>query len=151
MLSLSTTIQGPAALEPMRRDVIRHYNLFGDPALRVRRPAEDIELTPRGNPGPGRTFFVTGRAKDGPVDVTFECMRDRFCHPTELEGDDLEAQLGRRYTNANNKVVVRSPTAAVDGTFEIEIELPENLKPGKYFLKAYGPGAIGSREILLPE
>ncbi|MBI3856385.1 MAG: hypothetical protein HY293_11920 [Planctomycetes bacterium] len=149
--TIASTIQGPASLEPMRRDVVRHYNLFGDPALRIRRPAEDIELTPRGFPGPGRTFFVTGRSKDGPVDVTFECARDRFCHPTDLEGEDAEAQIGRRYANANNKVIVRSPTAAAEGRFEIEVELPENLKPGKYFLKAYGPGSIGSREIVIQE
>ena len=149
--AIASTIQGPASLEPMRRDVIRHYNLLGDPALKIRRPAEDIELTPRGNPGPGRTFFVTGKAKDGPVEVTFECPRDKFCHPTDLEGADIEAQIGRRYANANNKVVVRSPTAAADGMFETEVELPESLKPGKYFLKAYGQGGFGSKEITIPE
>ena len=57
----------------------------------------------------------------------------------------------RRYANANNKVVVRSPTSAVDGQFETGVELPESLKPGRYFLKAYGPGAIGSLEITIPE
>jgi hypothetical protein len=149
--AIASTIQGPASLEPMRNDVIRHYNLLGDPALKIRRPLEDIDLTPRGFPGAGRTFFVTGTAKAGPVDVTFECPRDKFCHPTDLEGDDAEAAISRRYRNANNKVVVRSPTSAVDGRFETEIELPESLKPGKYFLKAYSPGSIGSKEILLPE
>lgn len=149
--AIASTIQGPATLEPMRRDVIQHYNLFGDPALKIRRPAEDIELTPRGFPGAGRTFFVTGQAKDGPVDVTFECPRDRFAHPTDLEGETLEAQLGRRYANANNKVVVRSPTAAIEGQFEAGVELPATLKPGRYFLKAYGPGSVGSREIVIPE
>ena len=109
------------------------------------------ELTPRGFPGPGRTFFVTGAAKNGPVDVTFECARDKFCHPTDLEGEDAEAAILRRYRNANNKVVVRSPTSAAEGRFETEIELPEPLKPGKYFLKAYAPGSIGSREIVIPE
>jgi hypothetical protein len=149
--AIASTIQGPATLEPMRKDVIQHYNLFGDPALKIRRPAEDIELTPRGFPGPGRTFYVTGTSKDGPVDVTFECARDKFAHPTDLEGDTIEAQLGRRYANANNKVVIRSPTSAVDGQFEAAIELPESLKPGRYFLKASGVGSIGFREILIPE
>ncbi|HZE99280.1 MAG TPA: C25 family cysteine peptidase [Planctomycetota bacterium] len=149
--AIAGTIQGPASLEPMRKDVILQYNLLGDPALRIRRPLETIEMTPRGNPGAGRTFFVTGSAKDGPVEVTFECARDRFCHPTELEGDTAEDQINRRYANANNKVVMRSPTTSVNGSFETEIELPENLKPGKYFLKAHGPGAIGFREIVIPE
>ncbi len=149
--AIASTIQGPASLEPMRKDVVRHYNLFGDPALKIRRPSEDIEMAAHGNPGAGRTFFVSGKAKDGPLELTFECARDKFCHPTDLEGPDAEAQIGRRYANANNKVVVRSPTSAADGAFEVEVELPQGLKPGKYFLKAYGQGAIGSREIVIPE
>src|SRR6185295_413998 len=122
--AIAASIQGPGALEPMRKDVILQYNLLGDPALKIRRPAGEIELTARGFPGPGRTFFVTGAAKDGPVEVTFECPRDRFVHPTTLEGETAEEQLNRRYANANNKVVVRSPTASVNGRFETEIELP---------------------------
>ena len=149
--TIASTIQGPASLEPMRKDVIQHYNLLGDPALKIRRLVEDIDLIPHGNPGPGRTFFVTGKTKDGPVEVTFECARDKFCHPTDLEGETAEAQLARRYANANNKVVVRSPTSAAGGSFEIEVELPESVKPGKYYLKAYGPGSIGSREIVIPD
>jgi hypothetical protein len=39
----------------------------------------------------------------------------------------------------------------VNGRFETEIELPESLKPGKYYLKAYAAGAIGSKEIVIPE
>jgi hypothetical protein len=149
--AIASAIQGPTALEPMRKDVILHYNLLGDPALKVRRPADSVEMTPHGFPGPGRTFFVTGKAPDGPVEVTFECARDKFAHPTDLQGGTAEEQLSRRYANANNKVVVRSPTASVRGEFETEIELPESVKPGKYFLKAYGPGGIGSREIVIPD
>jgi hypothetical protein len=149
--AIASAIQGPAALEPMRKDVILHYNLLGDPALRIRRPEGVIELDPHGFPGPGRTFFVTGKAANGPVEVTFECARDRFFHPTGLQGGTAEEQLTRRYANANNKVVVRSPTASSEGAFEAEIELPESLKPGRYVLKAYGPGAIGARELLISE
>ncbi|HLY09836.1 MAG TPA: C25 family cysteine peptidase, partial [Planctomycetota bacterium] len=90
--AIASAIQGPAALEPMRKDVILHYNLLGDPALRIRRPAGQIELTPHGFPGPGRTFFVTGKAPDGPVEVTFECARDKFAHPTDLQGETAEEQ-----------------------------------------------------------
>src|SRR5436190_2496855 len=56
--AIASTIQGPAALEPMRKDVVLHYNLLGDPALRIRRPLGEIDLVPHGSPGPGRTFFV---------------------------------------------------------------------------------------------
>jgi hypothetical protein len=149
--AIASAIQGPTALEPMRKDVILHYNLLGDPALRIRRPAAGIELTAHGFPGPGRAFTVTGKAPEGPVEVTFECPRDKFVHPTDLRGETAEEQILRRYANANNKVVVRAPAAVVNGAFEAEIELPDDLKPGKYFLKASGPGAIGSCEIVIPD
>jgi hypothetical protein len=149
--AIATTIQGPGALEPMRKDVILHYNLLGDPALRIRRPAEDLELAPHGNPGPGRTFTVSGAAKQGPVELTFECPSDKFVHPVDLVGDTAEEQLARRYANANDKVVVKTTATLEDGRFEAQIELPEKLKPGKYVLKAYAPGAVGSKEIVIPE
>jgi hypothetical protein len=149
--AIASTIQGPTSLEPMRKDVILHYNLLGDPALRIRRPAEDLELAPHGNPGPGRTFTVSGTAKKGPVELTFECARDKFYHPVDLVGDTAEEQIARRYTNANNKVVVKTTATLEDGRYEAEIELPEKLKPGKYVLKAYAPGAVGSKEIVIPE
>jgi hypothetical protein len=149
--AIATTIQGPGSLEPMRKDVILQYNLLGDPALRIRRPADGLEMTPHGRPGPGRTFSVEGVAKDGPVELTFECPRDKFFHPVDLIGDTAEEQIARRYANANNKVVAKAAATVADGRFEAEIELPEKLKPGKYFLKAYGPGGLGFREIVIPE
>ncbi|MGH7339988.1 MAG: C25 family cysteine peptidase, partial [Candidatus Rokuibacteriota bacterium] len=85
--ALAALVQGPASLEPMRQDVILHYNLLGDPALVLRRPEETIELTPRGLPGPGRLFVVTGKAPPGPVEITFECPRNRFYHPVDLVGE----------------------------------------------------------------
>src|SRR5581483_907132 len=118
--AIASAIQGPGALERMRKDVILQYNLLGDPALRIRRPADGIEITPHGFPGPGRTFFATGKATHGAVEVTFECPRDKFVHPTDLQGETLEEQMVRRSANANNKVVVRSPTTAVGGAFETE-------------------------------
>jgi len=149
--AIATTIQGPGSLEPMRKDVILQYNLLGDPALRIRRPADGLELMPHGNPGPGRTFSVEGVAKTGPVELTFECPRDKFVHPVDLVGDTAEEQIARRYANANNKVVAKATASVADGRFDAEIELPEKLKPGKYFLKAYGPGTVGFREIVIPE
>lgn len=149
--ALAGLVQGPGSLEPMRKDVVLHYNLLGDPALAIRRPANGIELEARGHPGPGRTFSVTGRAKEGPVEITFECARGKFCRPVDLVGDTMEQQLARRYAHANNKVAATAKAEVKDGAFEAELELPKDLKPGKYFLKAWGPGALGAKEIEIPE
>ncbi len=144
-------VQGPGSLEPMRKDVILHYNLLGDPALAIRRPSNGVEIEAHGFPGPGRTFSVIGTAKTGPVEITFECLRSKFCHPVDLVGDTMEQQLARRYANANDKVVVRAKADVTDGSFETELTLPKDLKPGRYFLKAWAAGAIGATEIEIPE
>jgi len=144
-------VQGPGSLGPMRRDVILHYNLLGDPAVAIRRPENGISLEAHGFPGPGRTFSVTGTAKTGPVEITVECLRSKFCHPVDLAGETLEKQLARRYVNANDKVVARGKPDVADGAFEAEITLPRDLKPGRYFLKAWAAGAVGAAEIEIPE
>ena len=99
------------------------------------------------------TFSVTGKVKSGtgPVELTFECARGKFCHPVDMVGDTLEAQLGRRYANANDKVAARAKADAKNGEFEAEMELPKNLKPGKYVLKAWNGSTLGFFEIEIPE
>lgn len=149
--AMAALIQGRDSLEPMRKDVVLHYNLLGDPALAVRRPEERLALEVAGAAGPGRTIRVNGTGAPGRVAVTFECERDKFCHPTTLEGDEIADQIARRYANANNKVIARGEADAAEGRFSIELALPADVKPGVYFVKAHAPGAIGALEVVIPE
>jgi hypothetical protein len=149
--AIAGLVQGFGSLEAMRRDVVLHYNLLGDPALALPLPADEIRLLPRGMPGPGRLFTITGAARNGPVELTFECPRNRFHHPVDLAGDTVEAQLTRRYRNANDKVVARASATARDGAFEAELELPKDLKPGRYVLKASQDAAIGAIDVEIRE
>jgi hypothetical protein len=150
--ALAGMIQGPGRLEPMRKDVVLHYNLLGDPALEIRRLPCDLPIETLGIPGPGKRLAVSVGAKRGPVEVTFECARDRFCHKVDLEGDEpLEERLARRYANANNKVIARAEAAGREGKFEAELELPKDLKPGRYVVKAYEEGAAGALEVEVTE
>lgn len=80
-----------------------------------------------------------------------ECPRDRFCHPVDLQGEDAEARLTRRYAHANDKVVARAPADVIDGMFEAELELPADLKPGKYFVKAWTPKGVGAFVVEVAE
>jgi hypothetical protein len=151
--AVAAMIQLPQSLEPMRKDVVQHYNLLGDPALVVQRPTDDMEIETLGVPRPGGKLVVQGRSAEGPVELTLECARDKFCRPTTLEGEGLEKQLARRYANANNKVIVKTEAAARDGAFEAEIRIPEAIKPGKYYVKSFSPatGGVGSKEIEISE
>jgi hypothetical protein len=149
--TMAALIQGRDSLEPMRKDVVLHYNLLGDPALSIRRPEEKFALELAGTAGPGRTIRVEGNGAAGRVTVTFECARDRFYHSTALEGDDIAEQIARRYANANNKVIARAEADAADGRFAVELALPADLKPGTCYVKAHAAGAIGAREVVVPE
>ena len=146
--ALATMMQGPGTLGPMRKDVILHYNLLGDPALRLRRVPGTIDL----EVSPAREFItVMGAAKEGPVELTFECARDAFCHPTDLKGKSAAERVARRYRNANNKVIRRSKAALKDGLFDAVIDLPKKLEPGTYWVKAYAPGAFGAARVVIEE
>lgn len=149
---LAGTVQGAANLEKMRKDVVLHYNLLGDPALVLRRLDGEIALDARGTPRPGGSLTAAGRLEGGGrVRVTLECGRDAFFHPTDMVGDSLEERLARRYANANNRVVAEAEVEAKNGAFEADLRLPEGLKPGIYHLKASTAGALGAREIEIKE
>ncbi len=146
--ALAGFVQGPGSLEPMRRDVVLHYNLFGDPALAIRRPDHDLGLTAPAAAKPGQTIAVSGGAKDAAgVTVTLECSRDAFYRPTELEEGDIEKAVARRYANANDKVLVRVRPAAYDGAFEAALVVPADAKPGRYWIKVASDAALGWRAI----
>jgi hypothetical protein len=42
------------------------------------------------------------------------------------------------------------PVTVRKGEFEVELDLPQDLKPGKYILKAYAAGAIGAVSVEIP-
>ncbi|HEX7896321.1 MAG TPA: C25 family cysteine peptidase [Planctomycetota bacterium] len=146
--ALAGFVQGPGSLEPMRRDVVLQYNLFGDPALVIRRPDHDLAVEAPKTAKPGATIRVSGAAEDAAdVSLTLECGRDAFCRPTDLEEGDLEKAVARRYANANDKVLVRLRPRAYDGAFEAALDIPRDAKPGRYWIKVASDTALGWREI----
>lgn len=150
--ALAGFMQGPGSLEPMRRDVVLHYNLFGDPALAVRRPDHDLRIEAKGVAKPGSTLRVAGVAKDAArVALTLECPRERFLHSVELGEGEIEAAVARRYANANDKVLARSESPVFDGAFEGGLDIPKDAKPGRYWLKVSSDAAMGWTEIELKE
>lgn len=144
--ALATFLQGPGSLEPMRKDVVLHYNLLGDPALPVRRPDETLSVEPRGPAKAGARLAVAGFAKwAAAAEVALEVPRDRFWNLAALEGEDLEAAVRRRYRSANDRTVARASVPVHDGAFEAELALPSGLPGGRYVLKvAAGPGVGAS-------
>ena len=146
--ALAGFVQGPGSLEPMRRDVVLHYNLFGDPALAILRPDHGLTVDAPKTAKPGQKIAVSGTAKEAPgVAVTLECSRDAFCRPTEIEEGDVEKAVAKRYANANDKVLTRLRPFAYDGAFEAALVVPADAKPGRYWIKVSSDTALGWREL----
>lgn len=126
--------------KPVRRDTVRHYNLFGDPALVLQRPASSVKLALEGN-------RVSLAAEVPELTLTLECARDKFVKaPEKIEKSDpeFEKKVDERYRTSNNKVLRSWTVKLKDGKGSQEIELPQDA--GKYYLKASAPGRFGFLE-----
>lgn len=132
--------QGRDSLDPMRRDSIRHYNLFGDPALKVRRPTAKIELSYSRE---GEELVVRGAADDGRVDVTLELPRDDF--PTKLRPGGSPDEMRAVYAQANDKVLARAEVVCSGGAFVARFPWPKERD--KLVLKARSGPAAGALAI----
>jgi len=137
--AIGAAIQGPDALPRMRRDVVRHYNLLGDPAVRLHVPRS---LTIHVQPAEGK-LLVTGSApmREGTCLVSLETARDRYVRtPGKVPPptDPGFAQAMRdRYVLANDKAISRAEVGVSDGAFAAELPLPTDLQPGTYPVKAF--------------
>ncbi len=139
--AMAGMLQGAESPAKMRRDVVRHYNLLGDPALVLQRPGADVTLEASQQPdGSWRVKGTTGLA-EGEAIVTFEAPRNRFAGPLpELPSEGaggLGEAMAARYRAANDKRLTRAQVLVEGGTFATTLEFPEALAPGHYAIKAF--------------
>jgi hypothetical protein len=138
-------LQDARALEPMRRDVVAHYNLLGDPALVIRRPATDVTLTVRGD----NVDIVAPGHKQ--VELTLECGPLGMARPLPDVGTDpakMKEQMNQRRTAALDKVLQRRAVELTSGRATVQIALPQ--APGRYYLKAVSGGSVGVATLTIP-
>ena len=140
--NMAGTMQGKDSLEGMRNDVVRHYNLLGDPALKLRKPPETLALDTLGIEAAGRTLTVKGKAPfaEGKAILSFECSREKFAREIpkiSTNAEDFEAKIAKRYRDANDKAYVRIECDVKEGAFQADVAVPEGLAKGAYVLKAF--------------
>ncbi len=143
--ALAAAAQGGENLAAMRQDVVEHYNLLGDPALVIRRPRADIQLTVKGGAvhvrAPGRTE----------IDLSLECDRATHLHDLpEIAPDDpdFEQKMAARYEKALDKVIRRWKVKLENGVGTAAFDAP--TKPGRYFLKASAGPSVGAMTFAVP-
>lgn len=127
---------GPAALQPMRQDGVRHYNLLGDPALVLRRPKADVKLALDGG-------ALTIEAPARELTLVLERARE-VSNAEKLDENDpeVEAKMAARYRKANDRVIRTWTVRLEGGRATLDVELPK--EPGRFVLKAHAPGRFGS-------
>jgi hypothetical protein len=134
-------------LDAQNRDHLYLYNYFGDPAMRIAYPGGALAVQAPEKARPGTRISVTvPQAPQGSLRVTLECPATEIIHTIadieNLEGAHLEKAIAANYANANDKIAAvadQHQTGAGDATAALDI--PENLPPGQYFIKAYAWGA----------
>lgn len=150
--ALAAALQGPQALEGMRADTVRHYNLLGDPALLMRRPRP---MQVRAQVVEGGQIEVTGEVPlaTGTVLVSVECPRTSFTGPLPtvppVEDPDFAAAMNRRFRYANDKAYERIETPVQEGAFTVRLRLP--AATGQVVIKAFawqgGEAAMGAAHL----
>lgn len=139
---LAAMVYGPQVLEAMRQDVVRHYNFLGDPALRLRRPAE-LKLTavtrPDGMRVEVRVPFAQGRIA--------LCLERALGEPrtpipdlTGLTGDALQEAWNQRYRAANTRETWRWEGELTAGVVATDVPAPPE---GTRWLRALAWGPEG--------
>jgi hypothetical protein len=123
------------------------YNLFGDPATRLRYP-DAVELVAPKTAAPGAPLAVGVYVHDipsGQVTVTLETPRSKLragiVGPDQLAGMDDGAAFDAMIANnqrANDLVLARTQVALAAGKAAVELELP--AEPGRYAIKALVDG-----------
>jgi hypothetical protein len=158
--NMAGAMQGKDSLEGMRNDVVRHYNLLGDPALKLRKPPETLALETLGIEAAGRTLTVKGKAPfaEGRAMLSFECPREKFAREIpkiSTNAPDFEEKISKRYQDANDKAYARLEVELKEGAFTADVAIPEGLAKGAYVLKAFAWNgsavAAGAKTITLSD
>ena len=141
---LGGMMQGKKSLEPMRKDVVEHYNLLGDPALKIRRPRRDIELIVKGNEV---SIVAPGKAE---IELRLECDRLMFRHKlpsVDPKSPKASEQFAERYRLAHDRLVKKWTVPLNDGKGSIKFERP--AAPGRYIFKASSGSSVGTATFIV--
>lgn len=130
---------------PLEDDAHAHvlmYNLFGDPAMKIRQPEKDfncqvIKIGPKNRTEKLLVRAVIPELKGGKAIVTLEVPRSRFkAKPVFLEKSEIVREFKTNYEMVNDKVLFRVETDVKDGAFQAEFEKLDGLE-GRHVIKVY--------------
>jgi len=118
------------------------YNLLGDPAAAVRYPGSDAVFDDVEGGMSADQIRVQGTAPgvgDGTAWVTLEMERDVILWPLDpVDPDDPDQQtVQSNWEKAVDKVLSSAEVDVVSGAFEADLDVPDGLPTGAYWIKVY--------------
>jgi len=66
-----------------------------------------------------------------------EAISPPISSPICYKDKKLKEVLKSNYENANNKIVLKRKVSLKEGKFSLNLRIPENIPPGRYFIKCY--------------
>lgn len=141
--------------EARRKERAEHlylYNLFGDPAMRIPRPAA-VELESPEEIALGARLKVMGR-----TEVAGEVLVELVAERTPVVGlrvGDEEAAFARTYAAANARTKASARATTNEGAFAAELTVPRDVNTGRYYVRVWvtgaGGAAMGARALEVKE
>lgn len=136
-------IKDPKLLTRLADENMHLYTLLGDPALRLALPAPDgIALACPNKAYCGSSVAVSATMptslNGAQAVITLELSRDHFKDeveefgPTDKPSDE---DLNRNYAYANDKILAKAEVRVKNGSVQANLEIPEDLFPGTYYVK----------------
>jgi hypothetical protein len=136
---------GKISQATQRQEHLEMFLLLGDPALRLPRITESIQLAVTGEVKPGGTITVKGAVPKGLHGsmVRLALERQLTSDPLDLQSVPREPAAERNkvmlanHERANRFVLSEQRVPAPDGRFEIKLQLPDKLPWPQLLLRAY--------------
>ncbi len=144
-----------------REEQLYLYNLFGDPATKLRRPAVTTEIeAPTVVKASERVFIrvkLPPGVTQGTAYVSLEKPQGEALEPMEdpraqgLTPHESEARAARNARRYNDRTVLTISVPFSDGKLESSVLLPPNVAAGQYELRIAAVGdqqlAVGTRTV----
>ncbi len=144
-----------------REEQLSLYNLFGDPATKLRRPAVLTTLEAPASVRPGQSLAVgltlPAGVTEGTAYVSLEKPQGQTLEPMEdahqkgLTPQEAQARAERNEKRYNNRTVMTLSVPFTGGRLESSVRLPPGVPAGQYTLRVAAVGeeqlAVGARAI----
>ncbi len=130
-------------LKAERQEHVWQVNLLGDPLMKLAHSSELPIRLAADSVRPGQAINALIRcSKAGKLNAELSIRRGSVTDEVRQAKVDWQTDTGRqayldRYQAANRQTLVQAAQSVSSGEANVQLSIPENLKPGRYVLRVY--------------